>query len=60
MGTTYQFKLKIKIRVTKWKKLKSEVAIRDNVKNRRQKTGKFTESKNIYRLVSETVTMYVK
>ena len=34
MGTTYQFKLKIKIRVTKSKKLKSEVAIRENVKNR--------------------------
>ena len=60
MGTTYQFKLKIKIRVTKWKKLKSEVAIRENVKNRRQKTGKLTESKNIYRLVSKTETMYVK
>ena len=60
MGTTYQFKLKIKIRVTKSKKLKSEVAIRENVKNRRQKTGKLTESKNIYRLVSKTETMYVK
>ena len=60
MGTTCQFKLKIKIRVTKSKKLKSEVAIRENVKNRRQKTGKLTESKNIYRLVSKTETMYVK
>ena len=60
MGTTCQFKLKIKIRVTKSKKLKSEVAIRENVKNRRQKTGKVTESKNIYRLVSKTETMYVK
>ena len=38
MGTTYQFKSKIKIRVTKSKKLKSEVAIRENVKNRCQKT----------------------
>ena len=28
MGTTYQFQLKNKIRVTKSKKLKSEVAIR--------------------------------
>ena len=42
MGTTYQFKLKIKIRVTKSKKLKSDVAIRENVKNRCQKTGKLT------------------
>ena len=40
MGTTYQFQLKIKIRVTKSKKLKSEVAIKENVKNRCQKTGK--------------------
>ena len=60
MGTTYQFKLKIKIRVTKSKKLKSEVAIRENVKNRCLKTGKLTDSKNIYRLVSKTETMYVK
>ena len=60
MGTTYQFKLKIKIRVTKSKKLKSEVAIRENVKNRFLKTGKLTDSKNIYRLVSKTETMYVK
>ena len=42
------------------KKAKIEVAIRENVKNRRQKTGKLTESKNIYRLVSTTETMYVK
>ena len=40
MGTTYQFKLKIKIRVRKSKKVKSEVAIRENVKNRCLKTGK--------------------
>ena len=40
MGTTYQFKLKIKIRVTKSKKQKSEVAIRENVKNRCQKNWK--------------------
>ena len=40
MGTTYQFKLKIKICVTKSKKLNSDVAIRENVKNRCQKTGK--------------------
>ena len=59
MGTTYQFKLKIKICVTKSKKLKSDVAIRENVKNRCQKTGKLTESKNIYRLVSKTETMYI-
>ena len=32
MGTTYQFQLKIKIRVTKSKKLKSEVAIREMLK----------------------------
>ena len=49
-----------KIPVTKSKKLKSAVAIRENVKNRCQKTGKLTESKNIYRLVSKTETMYVK
>ena len=60
MGTTYQFKLKIKICVTKSKKLNSDVAIRENVKNRCQKTGKITENKNIYRLVSKTETMYVK
>ena len=60
MGTTYRFQLKIKIRVTKSKKLKSEVAIKENVKNRCQKTGKFTENNNIYRLVSKTETMYVK
>ena len=60
MGTTYQFKLKIKIRVTKSKKLKSEVAIKENVKNRSLKTGKLTDNKNIYRLVSKTETMYVK
>ena len=60
MGTTRQFKLKIKIRVTKSKKLKSEVAMRENVKNRCLKTGKLTDSKNIYRLVSKTETMYVK
>ena len=53
MGTNYQFQLKIKIRVTKSKKLKSEVAIRENVKNRCQKTGKVTGNKNIYRLVSK-------
>ena len=53
MGTTYRFQLKIKIRVTKSKKLKSEVAIKENVKNRCQKTGKFTENNNIYRLVSK-------
>ena len=57
MRTTCQFKLKIKICVTKSKKLKSEVAV---IKNRCQKTGKLTESKNIYRLVSKTETMYVK
>ena len=45
MGTICQFKLKIKIPVTKSKKLKSEVAVRENVKNRCQKTGKLTESK---------------
>ena len=60
MGTNYQFQLKIKIRVTKSKKVKSEVAIRENVRNRCQKTGKFTENKNIYRLVSKSETMYVK
>ena len=60
MGTTYRFKLKIKIRVTKSKKLKSEVAIRENVKNRFLKTGKLTDSKNIYRLASKTETIYVK
>ena len=59
MGTTYQFKLKIKICVTKSKKLNSDVAIRENVKNRCQKTGKLTENKNIYRLVSKTETMYI-
>ena len=45
MGTTYQFQLKIKIRVTKSKKVKSEVAIREMLKqmpknwkiNRKQK-----------------------
>ena len=40
MGTTSQFKLKIKIRVTKSKKQKSEVGIRENVKNRCQKNWK--------------------
>ena len=60
MGTTRQFKLKIKIRATKSKKLKSEVAIRENVENRCLKTGKLTDSKNIYRLVSKTETMYLK
>ena len=60
MGTICQFKLKIKIPVTKLKKLKSEVSTRENVKNRCQKTGELTESKNIYRLVSKTETMYVK
>ena len=39
MGTICQFKLKIKIPVTKLKKQKSEVAVRENVKNRCQKTG---------------------
>ena len=48
MGTTYQFKLKIKICVTKSKKLNGDVAIRENVKNRSPKTEKITESKNIY------------
>ena len=47
MGTTYQFRLKIKIRETKSKKLKSEVAIRENIESRCQKTGKLTEDKNI-------------
>ena len=47
MRTTCQFKLKIKICVTKSKKLKSEVAARENIKNRCQKTGKLTEIKNI-------------
>ena len=60
MGTTYQFKLKIKICVTKSIKLICDVAIRENVKNRCQKTGKQTDNKNIYRLVSKTETMYVK
>ena len=60
MGTTCQFKLKIKIRVTRSKKLKSEVVIRENVKIRCEKTGKLTDSKNIHRLVSKTETMYVK
>ena len=60
MRTTCQFKLKIKICVTKSKKLKSEVAVRKNIKNRCQKTGKLTEIKNMYRLVSKTETMYVK
>ena len=60
MGTTYQFKLKIKIRVTRSKKLKSEVAIRENDKNRCPKTEKLTDSKNINRLVSKTETVYVK
>ena len=32
MGTTYQFKLKIKICVTKSKKLNSDVAIREMLK----------------------------
>ena len=59
METTYQFKLKIKICVTKSKKLNSDVAIRENVKNRCSKTEKITESKNIYRLVSKTETIYV-
>ena len=45
MGTTYQFKLKIKICVTKSKKLNGDVAIRENVKNRCPKTEKITESK---------------
>ena len=58
MGTTYQFKLKIKIRVTKSKKVKSEVAMREHVKNRCRKTGKLTENKNFYRLMSKTETMY--
>ena len=40
MGTRYQFKLKIKICVTKSKKLNSDISIRENVKNRCQKTGK--------------------
>ena len=40
MGTTYQFKLKIKIRVTKSKKLKSEVAIRENVEKQMPKNWK--------------------
>ena len=53
MGTTYQFQLKLKIRVTKSKKVKSEVAIRENVKNKCLKTGKLTDSKNIWRLVSK-------
>ena len=60
MGTTYQFKLKIKNRVTKSKKLNSEVAIRVKVKNRCQITGKLTESKNIDRLVSKNGKMYQK
>ena len=60
METTYQFKLKIKICVTKSKKLNSDVAIRENVKNRCLKTEKLTDSKNIYRLVSKTETTYVK
>ena len=59
MGTTYQFKLKIKICVTKSKKLISDVAIRENVKTRSPKTEKITDSKNIYRLVSKTETMYI-
>ena len=59
MGTTYQFKLKIKICVTKSKKLNGDVAIRENVKNICPKTEKITESKNIYRLVSKTETIYV-
>ena len=33
--------------------------MRENVKNRRPKTEKITESKNIYRLLSVTETMYV-
>ena len=36
------------------------VAIRENVKNRCSKTEKITESKNIYRLVPKTETIYVK
>ena len=44
MGTTYQFKLKIKICVTKSKKLNGDVAIRENVKNRCPKTEKLTDS----------------
>ena len=59
MGTTYQFKLKIKICVTKSKQLICDVAIRENVKNRCPKTEKITESKIIYRLVSKTETIYV-
>ena len=59
MGTTYQFKLKIKICVTKSKKLNGDVAIRENVKSKCPKTEKIPESKNIYRLVSTTETIYV-
>ena len=40
MGPSYQFKLKIKICVTKSKKLICDVAIRENVKNRCPKTEK--------------------
>ena len=59
MGTTYQFQLKIKTRATKSKKLKSEVAMREHVKNRCLKTGKLTDNKNFQRLMSKTETMYV-
>ena len=40
MGTTYQFKLKIKICVTESKKLNGDVAIRENVKTDAQKLKK--------------------
>ena len=40
VGTIYQFKIKIKICVTKSKKLNSDVSIRENVKNRCQKNWK--------------------
>ena len=49
----------IKICVTKSKKLNGDVAIRENVKNRCPKTEKITETKNIYRLVLKTETMYI-
>ena len=45
MGTNYQFQLKIKIRVTKSKKLKSEVAIRKMLKTDAKKLENLQKTK---------------
>ena len=45
MGTTYQFQLKIKIRVTKSKKVKSEVAIREMLKTDAKKLENLQKTK---------------